>query len=127
MENVELTKIRNYLGKTQKQLAQLLCVSPKAIQSFEQGWRHIPDYIEREILLLLALKASDNTGIKSCWDIKHCSKEWRENCIVWELKLNKFCWFINGTCCHGQTYKNWSEKIKECQKCEIFKTATQNI
>ncbi len=44
MEKKELAKIRNYLGKTQKQMAQLLGTSLKAIKSYEQGWRNIPVY-----------------------------------------------------------------------------------
>jgi DNA-binding XRE family transcriptional regulator len=40
MESNEFSGIRKYLGKTQSELAGLLCVSTKAIQSFEQGWRN---------------------------------------------------------------------------------------
>jgi len=36
MDSKELSQIRHFWGKTQDQLARLLCVSPKAIQSFEQ-------------------------------------------------------------------------------------------
>ena len=38
----ESSAARQYLGKTQSQMAQVLGVSLKAIQSFEQGWRNIP-------------------------------------------------------------------------------------
>lgn len=45
LDKNEFSKIRGALGKTQKKLAQLLCVSVKAIQSFEQGWRdNSPEY-----------------------------------------------------------------------------------
>ncbi|MFC2013250.1 helix-turn-helix domain-containing protein [Chloroflexota bacterium] len=47
MESKEFSKIRQHLGKSQNQLARLLCVSPKAIQSFEQGWRNVPPNAER--------------------------------------------------------------------------------
>jgi transcriptional regulator with XRE-family HTH domain len=55
MEGKEFSQIRHYLGKSQSQLARILCVSPKAIQSYEQGLRHIPIYIERQILLFQSL------------------------------------------------------------------------
>ena len=58
MEKEEFSRIRRYLGKTQSQLAQLLGVSPKAIQSFEQGWRNIPVHTKRQVLFLMALKSS---------------------------------------------------------------------
>jgi DNA-binding XRE family transcriptional regulator len=38
MNYEEFSRIRHYLDKTQSELAGLLCVSTKAIQSFEQGW-----------------------------------------------------------------------------------------
>jgi transcriptional regulator with XRE-family HTH domain len=83
MEGKEFSQIRHYLGKSQSQLARILCVSPKAIQSYEQGLRHIPIYIERQILLFQSLK-SFSTGaiITPCWEIRNCPNEWRENCIV---------------------------------------------
>ncbi len=56
MKRKQFAEIRRHLGKTQNQMAQILGVSAKAIQSFEQGWRNIPVHIERQILLILALK-----------------------------------------------------------------------
>jgi DNA-binding XRE family transcriptional regulator len=54
VEKKEFSTARQYLGKTQSQTAQLLGISLKAIQSFEQGWRNIPVHIERQVLFLLA-------------------------------------------------------------------------
>jgi len=51
MDSKEFLKIRHFLGKTQKQWADLLCVSTKAIQSYDQGWRPIPVHLERQTLL----------------------------------------------------------------------------
>ena len=58
MDKKEFSQIRRKLGKTQTQMAQLLGTSPKAIQSFEQGWRRVPVHIERQVLFLIALKYS---------------------------------------------------------------------
>ncbi|MFC1934765.1 hypothetical protein ACFLXZ_00415 [Chloroflexota bacterium] len=41
MDKKEFSQVRHYLGKTQNEVAKLICVSLKAIQSFEQGWRKI--------------------------------------------------------------------------------------
>jgi len=122
MDSNEFSRIRHSLGKTQKQLAQLLYVSPKAIQSFEQGWRHIPAQAEQQILLLLALKRSLDRNIRPCWEVLNCPNEWRENCIVWELQVRHFCWFIGGTFCQGEVHKNWEEKIQLCRKCKVFRS-----
>ena len=122
MDKKEFTQIRNILGRTQDQLASLLCVSSKAIQSFEQGWRNIPSHIEREMLLLLSLKRSPDRSFSPCWDIKKCPDEWRSNCIVWELQARHFCWFLNGTFYQGQVQKSWDKKIQLCRECEVYKS-----
>lgn len=120
MDSKEFSQIRRTLGKTQKQLAQLLCVSTKAIQSFEQGWRKIPAHIGREMLLLMMLKTYKNRSIKPCWDTLNCPDEWRNKCIVWEVKAGHFCWFFNGTYCQGKISKSWEDKMKLCSKCEVY-------
>ena len=58
MDKKKFSQIRQHLGKTQKQMAQLLGTSPKAIQSFEQGWRRVPVHSERRLLFLMALRSS---------------------------------------------------------------------
>jgi DNA-binding XRE family transcriptional regulator len=122
MESKEFSKIRHCLGKTQNQLGRLLCVSTKTIQSFEQGWRRIPESAERQLLLLLSLKrySDENTG--PCWEIQNCPAEWREKCAAWEFKVGYYCWFINGTFCQGKFQENWGRKIKLCRQCKVFRS-----
>ncbi len=127
MDSREFSKVRRLLGKTQDQLARILSISPKAIQSFEQGWRRIPSYVERQMLLLLSLKRSLDRNIRPCWEIKSCPDEWRENCIVWELKARYFCWFVNGTFCQGQLQKSWDKKIQLCRECEVYKSMLPDL
>ncbi len=122
MKKEVFSDIRRLLGKTQLQMAQLLGVSHKAIQSFEQGWRHIPGYIERLALFILAMKTSGNTAKKSCWEIMNCSKEAKRKCPAWEFQLGHLCWFINGTIWQGKAMSSWQDKMEICQKCEIFKS-----
>ena len=121
MENKEFSTIRRYLGKTQGQMAQLLGVSSKAIQSFEQGWRNIPVHAERQALFLLALKKLQKRD-RPCWVIRKCPKETRQNCHAWELQVGHLCWFINGTICHGQVQENWQKKMKICRQCKVFRS-----
>ncbi|MFC2002968.1 helix-turn-helix domain-containing protein [Chloroflexota bacterium] len=127
MEGKEFSQIRHYLGKTQNQLARLLCVSPKAIQSFEQGWRNIPASAERQLLFLLSLKRSSDENTRPCWEIRNCPVEWRENCTAWEFKAGYFCWFINGTFCKGECQDKWGKKIKLCQQCAVFRSMIPTI
>ncbi len=120
MKSKEFSRIRHYLGKNQKQLARMLCVSTRAIQSFEQGWRSIPPAAERQLLLLLSLKRSLDKNTKPCWEVLNCPAEWRDNCTAWEFKNGYICWFISGTFCQGEYQDSWDKKIKLCQQCEIF-------
>lgn len=112
---------RQQLGKTQKQLSELLGTSLKAIQSFEQGWRKVPVHIERQILFLLALQNHKAKESRPCWEIQSCPPETRSLCPAWEFKAGDLCWFINGTVCQGIPRASWSGKMKVCRKCEVFK------
>jgi DNA-binding XRE family transcriptional regulator len=122
MDKKEFSQLRQYLGKTQGQLADLLSVSSKAIESFEQGWRNIPAYIERQMLFLLFLKRASSGNEKPCWEICDCPNEWREKCSAWEFKAGHFCWFINGTYCRGLVQENWHNKMELCRRCEVFRS-----
>jgi DNA-binding XRE family transcriptional regulator len=121
MNKREFSQIRNYFGKTQSQLAELLSVSPKAIQSFEQGWRNIPAYVERQMLFLLSLKRASSGDEKPCWEICDCPSKWRNQCSAWEFKAGQFCWFVNGTYCQGNVQGSWQKKMELCRQCEAFR------
>jgi len=119
----EFSSIRGYLGKTQKELSQLLGTSLKAIQSFEQGWRRIPVHVERQVLFLLAHHLPlSGVSRQNCWAIRNCPKESRQRCPAWEYRLGHLCWFINGTVCHGKIQATWEKKMTLCRKCEMFQS-----
>jgi DNA-binding XRE family transcriptional regulator len=120
MDKKEFSLARQHLGKTQRQLAQLLGSSPKAIQSFEQGWRSIPVHVERQVLFLIALKSSQNSKATPCWEIRRCPEETRQKCPAWEFQAGHLCWFINGTICRGEAQKSWQEKMKLCRQCRVY-------
>jgi DNA-binding XRE family transcriptional regulator len=120
MENKEFSKIRLYLGKTQAQMAQLLGVSLKAIQSFEQGWRKIPTHVERQALFLFAVKKSAPKKAKPCWKTQRCPVETKRKCPAWEFRVGHLCLFINGTICNGKIQESWQKKMKICRKCDVF-------
>jgi hypothetical protein len=75
-------------------------------------------------MLLLALANTSEGGRepKACWEVVDCLEDWRQKCIVGELKIKHFCWYINGTYCHGEYKKNWEEKIRYCKECKVFKS-----
>jgi len=99
MDNKEFVHFRKKLNKTQKQMAQLLGTSLKAVHSYEQGWRSIPPSAERHMFFLVSRIAENRKRKKPCWIIKKCSRDQRKQCPAWEFKAGDLCWFINGTIC----------------------------
>ena len=120
MDRQDFTRLRKKLKKTQKQMAQLLGVSIKAIHSYEQDWRSIPASVERQMYFLVSRIDENRKRRKPCWAIKKCSPDQRKQCPAWELKAGDLCWFINGTVCEGLVQKSWKEKMEICKSCEVF-------
>jgi hypothetical protein len=120
MDKKEFSKYRKLLDKTQKEMAQLLGTSIKAVHSYEQGWRAIPAHVERQMLFLVSNRRGVTKKRKACWTIKKCPPKKKRECPAYEFGAGKFCWFINGTICDGVVHKNWKEKIKVCRSCEVL-------
>ncbi len=120
MNTEEFLEARKKLGKTQKQLAELLGVSIKAVHSYEQGWRAIPSHIERQMFFLLTRIRDDGKKPKPCWVVKKCPPSRRNRCPAWEFQAGKLCWFINGTICECQVKKSWKDKMSICRQCEVL-------
>jgi len=119
LDSKEFVHLRKKLDKTQTQIAQLLGTSLKAIHSYEQGWRRVPAYVERQLFFLVARK-EDNRRQKPCWVIKQCPPGQKKQCPAWEFRAGTLCWFINGTICEGEVQTDWHEKMKMCRSCEVF-------
>ena len=120
MDSQEFIQARKKLEKTQKEMAELLGISIKAIHSYEQGWRSIPAHVERQVFFLLARRRESNTNQKPCWVVKKCPSKRKKQCPAWEFQAGKLCWFINGTICECKVQKNWQEKMKICRDCEVL-------
>jgi hypothetical protein len=122
MDRQEFSRFRKILGRTQKQMAQLLATSLKAIHSYEQGWRTIPAHVERQMFFLMARKIKDPVLKKSCWRVTKCPDKRKRACPAWEFKAGEACWFINGTICDGTVHPTWQQKMDVCRTCQVFET-----
>ncbi len=114
----EFRQVRKKLGKTQKQLSELLGISLKTIHSYEQGWRTIPLHIERQIYFLLIHQQGKKNDLQPCWEQKACTI--KKDCPAWEFNLGEFCWFLCGTL--GSSADDLSQKntLERCKRCEIL-------
>jgi hypothetical protein len=124
MNNRELIDFRTRLGKTQKQISELLGVSLRAVHSFEQGWRKIPTHVERQALFVLAMTTARRRSVRPCWEVQRCPPEKREHCPAWEYQCGHLCCIINGTICQGEPHRSWEEKIRFCRECAVFSRFT---
>jgi hypothetical protein len=123
----EFSAIRHRLEKTQEQMAQILGISLKSVQSFEQGWRKVTPQAERQALFLLAHRAPSAAKRKPCWEVRNCPSAVMQNCPAWEFTLGHLCWFVNGTLCQGEAQRSWQDKMKICRQCEVFEAAEFNL
>jgi len=120
MDPKEFLAHRKNIAKTQRQMAALLGTSLKAVHSYEQGWRRIPTHVERQLLFLIVQRNSRTGESKPCWEQRACPADQREQCPAWEFQTGQFCWFINGTICHGTVQKSWEKKMVLCRQCEVL-------
>ncbi len=120
MDKKEFAKARKKLEKTQKQLAALLGMSLKAIHSYEQGWRSIPNHIERQLFFLLSSQRRNDEGRKMCWERKECDR--KEECPAWEFQAGHLCWFLCGTLCDCTSGRSCKEKMEVCKECEVLRS-----
>ena len=120
MTSNEFSAIRESFAKTQRQMADLLAVSVRSIQSFEQSWRSIPAHIERQVLYLVFMRDVRGHHEPHCWEVENCPLEKRKKCPAWEFRIGNLCWFINGTICQGEVHRNWKEKMIYCRGCSAF-------
>ncbi|MDL2268539.1 helix-turn-helix domain-containing protein [Desulfosarcina sp. OttesenSCG-928-A07] len=127
MDGKNFRKYRKKLNKTQKQIAQLLGVSIKAVHSYEQGWRSIPVHVERQFYFLLARKISGAQDPCPCWNQRECPEYQREQCPVWEFASGNWCWFVSGTICGGVAYHSWKDKMVQCRTCPVFESILEKI
>lgn len=121
MTNKEFTFARKILKRTQKQMAELLGTSKKTISSYEQGYRNIPIYVERQIYFLISRRKNIASKIKACWEVKHCDEKIRAKCPAMEFNLGHMCWFISGTFCNQCRTDSPVEKLSICRGCEAFR------
>jgi len=127
MDSKEFITARKKLEKTQKEMAELLGISIKAIHSYEQGWRSIPAHVERQVFFLLARRRDFKASQKPCWVVKKCPAKRKKQCPAWEFQAGRLCWFINGTICECKVQKNWQEKMKICRNCEVLATLMEPL
>ena len=119
---LDLRTIREELGLSQSELADLLAVSLRNIQSCEQEWRAPSPSLERSlILLLMAHRNGASMGKNACWKQADCPAGMRSGCISFRSRQGHLCWLMTGTLCKGFRLRGWYDKMKMCMECDYFR------
>lgn len=114
--------VRKSLGLTQKEMAELLGVSKKTIESYEQRWRATPVNVERLALLYLGcFRLAEKDRKVECWRMTKCPKQRREQCVAWQVKRGDLCWMFGGTMCQGTQGNDWRAKFETCTRCKVLR------
>jgi DNA-binding XRE family transcriptional regulator len=120
-QGINLKRIRTQLGKSQREMAELLGTSIRAVQSYEQGWRHVPDHVLRQAWTLMLLKRRGGTGaVAPCWEARPCDQATRESCPVYELRAGDLCWMFTSQSCCGQVDESLGERVARCEACPVL-------
>jgi len=103
MTALEFSRLRTKVKRSQKELASILGVSLKAVESYEQGWRPVPVAVERTLYYLAFRLAgighqSEDQDL-ACWNRLHCAETRRAACPAWQAGEGRFCWFLTGNLC----------------------------
>jgi len=119
MDKAGFSRMRVLLGKSQRDLAGLLGISLKAVESYEQGWRGVPSNVERMLYFLL-FKVNETSFMREspCWTSKSCSEKSRKDCLAYATGEGHFCWFFTGGLCASAKASGIGERY--CYGCVVF-------
>ena len=119
--SIDLKTVRTEFGLSQSQLADLIGVSLRTVQSCEQGWRNPSPALEKAVILLqLAKSHGAKLGMKRCWESINCSENERNNCLAYQSKQGHLCWLLSGNICRGRRLRTWADKKDMCMQCQFF-------
>jgi len=122
LQFTDIKGVRKSLGKSQTEFAGLIGRSVRALQSYEQGWRDVPEHVQRTAALLVYLHGRKTpSDVKPCWEIRRCKPKERETCPVYELRAGYLCWLLSSQCSAG------SKKTGHiaCGDCAVMKARLQ--
>jgi DNA-binding transcriptional regulator YiaG len=117
----ELVKrIRRSLDMTQADVARTLGISVRAIQSYEQGWRSVPDAVIVQLLVLVAAFRGSALAGKPCWEMTGCAPQGRAGCPSTKTG-GHLCWFVSGRLC-GDARTQKKDDALPCLACPVVQT-----
>ena len=122
MDFFNLKHIRSRLGLNQHDLADLLGVSIRAVQSYEQGWRTTPPKVLLSAWLLVFFQWRGRHGPPApCWELNNCRLDAREKCFAYRHNAGDLCWFLSTQACLRTAGKTCAQRIRICHDCPAMR------
>ncbi len=118
---LDVRRVRDELKLSQPQLADLVGVSVRTVQSCEQGWRKPSVALEKSLLLLLmASRNASHLAERVCWETRGAEPGVCERCLVRRCRQAHLCWLFSGNLCQGKRLRSWSDKKAVCGECRFM-------
>ena len=115
-----LQQVRKALGLSQPEMAGLLDISVRAVQSYEQGWRRCPSYIQKLALMFLFLRNNRPSARAPAGRSTSAPPTASGLARARASAGASLCWIVPGTHCHGRVQKNWTAKVSSCSRCPVI-------
>ena len=114
--------VRSKLGLSQSQLASVMGVSPRAVQSYEQGWRKPPQPFATQLMTVLALHVGHPDHFTPCWSLTGCQDAKRGTCRAVTVGRGSFCWLLAGRACGKNKTEGGASGELPCIGCTVMRT-----
>ena len=114
----DLKRLRGSMQWTQEETGHFLGLSEKALQSYEQGWRRVPESVWKELLTLVAIQRGYPRGYRRCWEIIGCPVPSRASCFCAGKMAGLFCWMTATTNCHF-FHPELKKSMLTCVRCPV--------
>ncbi len=113
--------VRGKLGLSQSQLADILGVSSRAVQSYEQGWRTPQRPVTSHLMTVLALYGNHSSQSPACWRLTACNVEQRSRCKAYSVGRGRFCWLLSGGACGNRRRSGSGADSQPCIGCVVMR------
>jgi DNA-binding XRE family transcriptional regulator len=110
--------LRARLGLTQAEMARVLGISRKAIESYEQGWRNVPRSVFNELIAIRCAQSGHDGCARPCWQIVKCSSADRAQCLAFHLTQGRLCWLVAQNNCRKHRLAR-RDDLAACLSCAV--------
>lgn len=120
---IALKALRTTMGWSRIEMSSFLGVSRKAVESYEQGWRNIPNRVWKQLLTVAAIQNDYSRAARPCWELTDCPETTRHECFSGHAMKGQFCWMTATRCCRQKVLRSHDPQgdFLICLNCPVVK------